>query len=121
MVTQRLILSGAAGIGTDPEEIGLFTNYFITDRALIWDKMVAIFQGSDAWTYIKPDKNHSDGRLGFRLIYNHYLVPSNIDHMVDSAEEKLVQFTYTGGDINCTFEKYATLPKEQHRIIESLK
>ena len=108
-------------LGTDPEDIGPFTNSFITDRALIWGKMVAIFQGYDACTYLKPAKNHRDGRLGFRLIYNHYLGPSNIDHMVDIAEKKLVQFTYTGGNINCTFEKYATLPKEQHRIIESLK
>ena len=50
MIARGLVISGHAVLGTDPEEIGPFTNSFITDRAFIWDKMVAIFQGLDAWT-----------------------------------------------------------------------
>ena len=78
-------------LGTDPEEIGPFANSFITYRVLIWDKMVAIFQGSDSWTYLKTAKNHFDGRLGFRIIYNHYLGPRNIGHMAAGAEKKIDQ------------------------------
>ena len=70
MIARGSIFSGPAVLGTDPEEIVPFTNSFITDRALIWDKMVAIFQVSDKWTYLKPAKKHRDGRLVFRLIYN---------------------------------------------------
>ena len=76
---------------TDPEEIIPFTDSFITYRALIWENMVAIFQVLDAWTYLKPDKKHRDGGLGFRLIYNHYLVPSNINHMSAGTEKNLAQ------------------------------
>ena len=108
-------------LGADPEEIGPFMDSFITNRALIWEKMVAIFQGSDAWMYLKPDKKHRDERLVFKLIYNHYLCPSNIDHMADGAEKKLAQYSYTEEKSNRTFEKYATLHKEQHNILENLK
>ena len=89
---------------TDPEEIGAFTDFFITDSFLIWDKIVAIFQGSDAWTYLKTSKKHCDGRLEFRIIYNDYLVPSNIDYMTAGAEKKLDQCSYTGEKRNWTFE-----------------
>ena len=81
MIAQGSILSGTPALGDDLEEIDPFTNSFITDRALIWDKMVEIYQVLDAWTYLKPDKKHHDGRLVFRIIYNHYLVPSNIYHI----------------------------------------
>ena len=120
MISQGSIISGPAVLGTEPEEIGPFTNSFMTNRALIWYKMVAIFQVSDAWTYLNPSKNHCDGRLGFRLIYNHNLGPRNIYHMAAVAEKKLAQYSYTGKKKNWTFEKYATLHKEHHNILESL-
>ena len=49
MIARGLIISGSAVIRTDPEDISLFTNFFITERALIWNNMVELFQGSDAW------------------------------------------------------------------------
>ena len=104
-------------LGTDPEEIGPFTDSFITYIVLVWDKKVAIFQGYEAWTYLKPDKNNCNGRLRFRLIYNHYLGPSNIYHMAAGAEKKLVQYSYTEEKRNWSFETYTTLHKEQNNII----
>ena len=71
MIYQGSILSGPVALGTDPEEISPFTESFIINRVLIWENMVAIFQGSDAWTYLNQAKKHCDVRLGFRLIYNH--------------------------------------------------
>ena len=96
MIDQGSIISGHAVLGTDPKKIVPFTNSYITNRAFIWDKMVAIFQVLDAWTYLKPDKKYCDGRLGFSIIYNHYLGPSNTDHMAAGAEKKLAQCSYTG-------------------------
>ena len=96
MIAQGSVLSGPAVLGTDPEEIGPFTDSLITNIALIWDKMVAMFQGSDVWTCPNTAKNHRDGRLGFRIIYNHYLGPRNIDHMEAVVEKNLVQCSYTG-------------------------
>ena len=68
MISRGSILSGPAVLGNDPEDIGPFTDSFITNRALVWEKMVVIFQGSDAWTYLNPDKNYRDVRLGFSII-----------------------------------------------------
>ena len=91
MIAQGLILSGPVVLGTDPEDISPFTDSFITNRVLIFDNMVAIFQGLDAWTFLKPAKNHCDERMGFRIIYNHYLGPNNIYHMPSGTEKKLAQ------------------------------
>ena len=121
MIAQGSILNGYLVLETDPEEIGPFTDSFITNRALIWKNMVAIFQGLDTWTYLKSDKKHRDEILGIRLIYNHYLGPSNINHMAAGEEKKLAQCSYTGEKRNWTFEKYATLHKKHHDILESLK
>ena len=120
MITCGSILSGPEVSGRYPEAVGPFNDFFITDRALIWDNMVAIFQGSDAWTYLNPSKKHRDGKIGYNLIYNHYLGPSNIDHMEAGAENKLAWCTYTEEKRNWTFNKYDTLHKEKHNIFESL-
>ena len=82
--------------------------------------MIAIFQGSDSWPYLKPANNNLDGKLVFRIIYNHYLCPSKIDHMAAGAEKKLDQCSYTGKKKNWTFEKYDTLHKEHHNILDRL-
>ena len=70
---------------------------------------------------MKPAKKHRDGRMGYNLIYNHYQGLSNINHMSASTEKKLAQCTYTDKKINWTLEKYATLNKDQHKILESLE
>ena len=41
--------------------------------------------------------------------------------MVSVAEKKLAQCSYTGYKSKWTFEKYATLHKEHHNILDSLK
>ena len=71
MIARGLILGESVVSGSDPESFGPFTDSLITYRALIWDKMVVIFQGLDAWTYLKPSKRHSDRIMGYKIIYNH--------------------------------------------------
>ena len=45
IISRGSILIGPAALGSDPEAVGPFTDSFVTNRVLIWDKMVAIFQG----------------------------------------------------------------------------
>ena len=49
--------------GSDPKDVGPFTDSLITDRAMIWYKMVAIFQGSVAWTYLNSAKKGLQAHL----------------------------------------------------------
>ena len=43
-----------------------------------------------------------------------------MDHMATGAEKNLSQWSYTGETRYWNFEKYASLHKEQHNILESL-
>ena len=115
------ILSGTEELGSDPEAVRPLNNLIITYRALIWENMVKIFQGSDAWTYLNPAKTNFDVRMGYKFIYNHYLSPSNIYHMTAGAEKKLAQCTYTAEKRNWTLERYTILHKEKHNTLDSLK
>ena len=107
-------------VGSDPEAILPVTNFFITDRALIWYNIVAIFQGTYEWMYLNTAKRHRDVRMGYKLVYNQYLSLRNVYHMAAVSKKKLSQCTYTGEKRNWTFKKYYTLHKEQHEILESL-
>ena len=121
MIACVSIISGSAMFGSNPEAVGIFTESFITDRAMIWDKMVKIFQVLYTWTYLDLDKKHHDGIMGYKLIYNYYLGLSNIYHVVAGAEKKFAKCTYTEVNRNWTFNNYYTLHKEQHNILGSLK
>ena len=52
---------------------------------------------------------------------NHDLGPNNIGNMAATAEHKLINATYRGEGRCWDFERYATLHKEQHTILEGLK
>ena len=83
-------------LGSDPGVVGPFTDSLVTDRALIWNNMVTILKVLDVQTYLNPTKKHCDGIMGYKLIYNHCMDPSNIYHVVSGAEKKLDNCTYTG-------------------------
>ena len=85
MITRGSICSVPAALGSNPKAVGPFNDSFIIDIAVIFDKMVAMFQVSDGCTYLKLAKKQYIVRMGYKLIYNHYLVPSNIYHMADGA------------------------------------
>ena len=72
-------------------------------------------------TYLNPDKENRDGIMNYKLIYNHYLGPSSIDYIEAGAYKKLAHCTYTGEKRNCNLNKYATLHREKHNILDILK
>ena len=119
-ISRGSIISMTNVFGINPEAIAPFTYLFITDRVLIWDKMFAIFQGTDTRMYLNPSKKHREGRMGYNIIYNHYLGQSNIYHIADGVKKKLAQFTYTEDKRNWTCEKYSTLHKDENNLLESL-
>ena len=50
-----------------------------------------------------------------------YLGPNNIGNMAATAQHKLINATYRGEGRHWDFDRYATLHKEQHTILERLK
>ena len=52
---------------------------------------------------------------------NHYLGPNNIGNMAATAEHNLINAACRGEGRHWDFERYATLHKEQHIILEGLK
>ena len=52
---------------------------------------------------------------------NHYLGPNNTGNMAATDEHKLINATYRGEGRHLDLERYATLHKEQHAILEGLK
>ena len=75
----------------------------------------------ECWTYIKPHARVRNGREAYMDFKNHYLGPNNIGNMAATAEHKLINATCRGERRHWDFERYATLHKEQHTILEGLK
>ena len=72
------------------------------------------------WMYVKPFQHARDGRGAFLALHDYYLGPYNVNNMASLAEKKLAMTTYSGEHRHWTFEKYVTLHKEQHSILEGL-
>ena len=120
IISRGPIIQGIQVAGTDHKNLDSFTNSYMSDRKRVWEKLCAIFQQSEAWTYYKAGKKYRDGRISFQLIYNHYLGPQHVGHMANKSEKILGTATYSGEKISWKFEKYATNQKEQNNILEGL-
>ena len=94
---------------------------FVTDNKMLFDKLAELTREHECWTYIKPDARARNGRVAYMALKNHYLGPNNIGNMAATAEYKLVNATYRGEGRLWDFERYATLHKEQHTVLEGLK
>ena len=111
----------AAGAFTNLKACGPFVDTYMTDHTMAWDTIANIYQDFQAWTYAKPAKHSRNGRQGYFGIYNYYLGPNNVDHMASMAEQRLQTTCYCGKTKRWNFDKYATLHKEQHHVLEGLK
>ena len=94
---------------------------FVTDNKRLFDKLAELTRDYECWTYIKPPARARNGISAYMAFKNHYLRPNNIDNMAATAEHKLINATYRGEGRRWDFERYATLHKEQHTILEGLK
>ena len=59
-----------------------------------------------------------DVRGSLRGIYFYYLGPNNMDHMVSTSEKNLSRTNYFGEKYVFNFEKFMTIHKYQHHILE---
>ena len=102
-------------------EGGLRTVIFKTDTMKVWGIISAITRDLDFWTYVKADHKTIDRRKAYRDMWGHFLGPDNVDNMVSEAERLLVATHYSGERKRFNFERYVTIQKDQHHILEGLK
>ena len=54
-------------------------------------------------------------------MWDYFLGPDNVDNMASEAERLLVATHYSGERKRFNFERYVTIQKDQHHILEGLK
>jgi len=96
------------------------TDVFKTDNESVWKEISNITREHKCWTYVKPFQRKHDGRGAYRALWDHYLGPSNVDHLAAAAELKLETAKYTGEKKRYNFESYVRLHKDQHQILSDL-
>lgn len=105
----------AAGNATDK-----YTDAYLADRAIVWDKLSSLTRDKECWTYVRPGQRPRDGRLAFQGLEGHYLGVNNADNMASKAEKKLQMTSYNGETRKWNFERYVRTHVEQHHILEGL-
>ena len=93
---------------------------FLADNIMVWELLSGLTRTQTCWTYVKPFQRARDRQGAFLALRDYYLGPNNVDNMALLAEKKLAMMTYTGERRCWTFEKYVTLQKYQHSILEGL-
>ena len=65
MIDPRPIIEGMEVSDMDHENIGPFTNAYMSDRKIVCEKLCAIFQQSEDWTYCKSGRKHRDSSIDY--------------------------------------------------------
>ena len=94
---------------------------FMTDNKMFFDKLVELSREHEWWTHSKSHARARNRRTAYMAFKNHYLGSNNIGNMAATAEHKLINATYRTEGMQWDFERYPTLHKEQHSILEGLK
>ena len=109
-----------APIGTTVGGVTTFDPTFKKDNTRVWTLLAAITRDQDCWTYVKPFQRKQDGREAYLALRNHYIGTKHVDTMSSRAENILSTTSYNGEKRRWTFEKYVTVYKEQHTILNGL-
>ena len=94
---------------------------FKTDSMRVWGILSKICQPTQAWTYCKAGKASKCGRKAWLAMYDHYLGECNVDNQAARAESSIRNATYNGKQRRFSMEKYISIHKDNHYILESLK
>jgi hypothetical protein len=93
---------------------------FQINSGKVFDAPILVMRETAAWAYVKPFAKKHDDHGVITALYNHYLGPINVNNQASAAEHVLNMTTHTGETQHWNFEKYATLYKKQHGILECL-
>jgi hypothetical protein len=99
---------------------GVHLQSFLVDCNAVWDIVIAMCANHTSMAHIKKAARVRNGRAAYQALYNHYLGDSNVDHLADEANRKLMTSTYCGKQKRWNFEKYVALHIQQHTVFSSL-
>ena len=102
-------------------EGGLRTVTFKTDMMKVWGLIYVVTRDLYCCTYFKSSQRTRDGSKAYRDLWDHFLVPDNLDNMASESKRPLVATHYSGERKRFNFERYVKIQKYQHHILESLK
>ncbi len=74
------------------------TDTFKEDRELVFIVVRNICESDPAFVYMKPAVEPRNGRMAYRLLYDHYLSHNAVDQLIFKAETELNTLAYTGKD-----------------------
>jgi hypothetical protein len=93
---------------------------YLQDRETVWVKIEELTRDHACRTYIRAAARTRDGRMAYKLLYQHYLGANNVDIMSSKAEHLLKTVAYNGETRHWDFERYVRKHVAQHLSLESL-
>jgi hypothetical protein len=108
-------------VGGDGDDKDEKVETFKTDSMRVWGILSKICQPTQAWTYCKTGKASKCGRKAWLSMYDHYLGECNVDNQAARAEAAIRNAVYNGKQRRFPIEKYISVHKDNHYILESLK
>jgi hypothetical protein len=92
-----------------------------TDNSTVWDVMMHVFHGTDAYPWIKQYNRPRDGRGAYTSLRAHYFGQSQEDNELNEAEASLTNTFYTGEKRNFTFETYSGIHRAAHNVFNDCR
>ena len=78
------------------EREGTFNANFRIDYVKAHELMASFMHGTEVWVYVKCIRRLKSGCLLYHTVYDHYLGPNNLDHMVAKCDTRRITSTYNG-------------------------
>ena len=97
------------------------TATYNTDNSAVWDVMMHVFHGTDAYPWIKQFNRPRNGRAAYTALNAHYFGQSQEDNELNEAENTLTTTYYTGEKRNFTFETYAGIHRSAHNTFNDCR
>ena len=80
---------------------------FKTDMMKVWGMISVLTRDLDWWTHVKSAQRTRNVRKAYRDLWDHFLLPNNVDNTASEAETLLVATHYYGERKRFNFERYA--------------
>jgi hypothetical protein len=100
---------------------GVALQLYLVDCGAMWDIINVMCVTHPSLNHIKQAAWTHNCHAAYWALFDHYLGNSNVDHLANEADCKLLTATYCGKQKRWNFEKYVALHIQQHTILNGLK